>query len=128
MTGIRRYSTMKAIAGTRWDPDVRAEIMALDGGRCVGPRAGLPDSTCDLSLEIDHVRASHGMGMKSRSTVDNGVVLCGRHHRIKTEHGKLYRPLLLDWIARRSGDCGHVDVVSQCSSCRRRLDPGILTA
>jgi hypothetical protein len=37
-------------------------------------------------VDIDHVRASHGTGMKSRSTADNGVQLCRfGHHPIKTE-------------------------------------------
>ena len=125
---IRRYAPIRPSLGTRWPPEVRAEIMARDKGRCIGPLAGLPDSTCHGSIEIDHVRASHGMGMKSRSTADNGVVLCGNHHRIKTAEGKHCRPLLLAYLERVNGDCSHVDVVSQCESCRRRLDPGIVDA
>ena len=55
------------------------------------------------SLESDHVRASHGTGMKSRSSEDNGVLLCGPCHRWKTEHGKEARPLLLAYLARFYG-------------------------
>lgn len=123
MSGLRRYAPMKPSRGTTWPPDVKAEILRLDGYRCVAFRAGLPDSTCDTFLEVDHVRASHGIGMKSRSTVDNGVTLCGRHHRYKTSNGRAARPLLLDWIAKRSGDCTHVEPVHGCGSCRRHADP-----
>jgi len=38
------------------------------------------------------------MGMKSPSTEDNLVVLCGAHHRWKTENGREARPLLLAYL------------------------------
>jgi hypothetical protein len=118
---MRRYSPIKPSRGTTWPPEVRAEVMALDGGRCVAIRAGFGGLTpCDRYLEIDHVRASGGMGMKSRSTADNGVVLCGAHHRIKTAEGKRIRPFLLAYIERRSADCGHVDPNPFCDECIAR--------
>jgi len=56
---------------------------------------------CDAMVGKDHVRASHGIGMKSRSTADNGVLLCGRHHRVKTEDGRTWRPLLVGYLSLR---------------------------
>lgn len=121
---LRRYAPMKASSGTTWPPDVRAEIGRLDGHRCVCARAGFPlevIARCGGSLEIDHVRASGGIQMKSRSTVDNGATLSSFCHRWKTEHGKEARPLLLDWIVRREFDCGHVDPHWDCENCWARV-------
>jgi hypothetical protein len=95
---MRRYSPMKPSRGTRWPAEVRGVIEDRDGsGICVGRAVGFPVE-CAGSLDLDHVRASHGMGMKSRSTVDNGVHLCGACHRWKTEHGREARPLLLAYL------------------------------
>lgn len=93
---LRRYSAMKKSAGTTWPRDVEATIRARDGG-CVAARIGM-EGPCWGERSIDHVRASHAMGMKSRSTVDNGAVLCAVHHKVKTENGKVWRPKLIDWI------------------------------
>lgn len=115
---------MKPSRGTTWPPEVRAEVERLDSYRCVCARAGFPPDViarCSgIDVQLDHVRASHGTGMKSPSTVANGTLLSSHCHRWKTEHGKEARPLLLDWIARRSADCGHVDPVFACSSCQSR--------
>lgn len=123
---LRRYSALKPSRGTVWPPEVRAEVERLDGGRCVCERAGFPTevvAACTGDLQLDHVRASHGIGMKSRSTVDNAVLLSATAHRWKTNHGREARPLLLDWIDRRTGGCVHVDPVFGCVSCARRSDP-----
>lgn len=97
---MRRYGSIRPSRGTTWSAEVRAAIHARDRG-CVASRAGFPGHTaCTGSLEIDHVRASGAMGMKSRSTEDNGVVLCGSAHRWKTEHGREARPLLLAYLER----------------------------
>ena len=128
---LRRYAPIRPSLGTRWPPEVRAEITRLDGGRCVCERAGFPPEVvarCGGSLETDHVRASGAVGMKSRSTVDNGATLSAECHRWKGLNGRIARPLLLDWIDRRSGSCTHVDPVWGCSSCRVRMDPGIVDA
>ena len=93
---LRRYGPLRCSRGTTWPPDVRQAIVARDRG-CVGLRAGLP-GFCLGPLGLDHVRASGGIGMKSRSTADNGVQLCGSHHRWKTEHGREARPLLLAYL------------------------------
>lgn len=116
---------MKPSRGTVWLAGLRAEIDRLDGGRCVCARANFPAEViarCGGQIEHDHVRAG-GTGMKSSSTVDNGVLLSAWCHRWKTEHGRDARPLLLDWIARRSTDCGHVEPVHGCALCMRRGDP-----
>ena len=100
---MRRYTPIKASRGTTWPLAVQVQIRHRDGV-CVGPRIGMPGE-CFGFLEIDHVRASGGMGMKSRSTVDNGTLLCSTHHRIKTEHGREWRPRLIEWIeSKEDGD------------------------
>lgn len=55
---------------------------------------------CDGPLDVDHVRASGGLGMKSETHRRNMVVLCRHHHRAKTEYGKTWRPLLLAYLDR----------------------------
>ena len=62
-----------------------------------GPRVM---SACDGERSFDHVRASGGLGMKSPTHRSNGVILCLHHHRCKTEYGRVWRPLLLDYIER----------------------------
>jgi 5-methylcytosine-specific restriction endonuclease McrA len=79
-------------------PEVYAAVRQRDGG-CVGPRVGLV-GRCGGPIEVDHVRASGGLGMRSRSTLDNLVSLCQTHHRYKTEHGREVRPILLAYIER----------------------------
>jgi hypothetical protein len=87
---------------------------------CVGFLVGMP-GPCFGALEIDHVRASGAVGMKSRSTVDNGVLVCSSHHREKTENGRQWRPVLLDYIERAENPHDrHVDPVWSCSQCAAR--------
>lgn len=95
---MRRYAPMKASRGTVISSQIREQVMARDFG-CVGPRVGM-GMDCAGSLELDHVRASHGIGMKSPTDAANLVVLCGAHHRLKTEHGKEWRPVLLAYLER----------------------------
>lgn len=93
---LRRYSPLKASVGTRIPDDVRAFVMKRDL-ICVGAVVGMPGE-CFGQLETDHVRASGGLGLKSRSTADNLVRLCSNHHRLKTADGRVWRPILLDYI------------------------------
>lgn len=95
---LRRYSPMKQSAGTKIPAGIREWVRARDGGMCIGPRIGMPGD-CFGSIELDHVRASHGMGMKSESTPGNLVVLCGEHHRLRTENGREWRLVLLMYLA-----------------------------
>jgi hypothetical protein len=74
---------------------MRAYILRRDGG-CVGRDY----SACEGPIEIDHVRASGGLGLRSPSEAWNLVSLCRWHHKSKTEYGKVWRPLLLAYLAR----------------------------
>ena len=87
---------MKPSRGTVIPGDVRVDVLIRDSG-CVGLRLGWPGPHTS-ALELDHVRASGGIGMKSRSTADNLVSLCGACHRWKTDHGREARPLLLAYL------------------------------
>ena len=79
-------------------------VRARDGGcvaaRARGTRGGL---YCEGPLDVDHVRASGGLGMKSPTHRTNMVVLCRHHHRAKTEYGKVWRPLLIQYLERVEG-------------------------
>jgi hypothetical protein len=99
----RRYPLRRRRpAAYRWiDPvpsAVRALVWARDGG-CVFTRLGIPHD-CFGRPEIDHVRASGGLGLRSPSTSDNLVLLCPSAHFEKTLHGRRWRPVLLAWIER----------------------------
>jgi hypothetical protein len=94
---VRRYAPLRQSIGTVIPLAVRREVLARDAG-CVGPAVGM-DLHCAGGIELDHVEASHGMGMKSRTTADNLVSLCGLHHRIRTESGRIWRPKLLAYLA-----------------------------
>ena len=77
-------------------PELHRAVHQRDRG-CIGPRVGMP-GPCEWHLELDHVRASGGLGLRSRSTADNLVVLCRDHHRLKTEAGRTWRPPLLAYL------------------------------
>lgn len=96
---LRRYAPLKAGRGTVIPPELRLEVLARDNG-CVGPRVGMPGD-CRGALELDHVRASHGMGMKSPTEASNLAVLCGFHHQLRTLEGRKWRPVLLAYLANR---------------------------
>jgi 5-methylcytosine-specific restriction endonuclease McrA len=83
-------------------PGVRALVRARDRS-CVFTRLGIPHD-CFGQLELDHVRASGGLGLRSRSAPDNLVLLCPVAHRIKTLQGRRWRPVLLAWIERAARD------------------------
>lgn len=92
---LRRYAPMKQSRGTVIPGELRVQVLSRDGG-CVG--AGRLPGSCAGSLELDHVRASHAVGMKSRTDADNLVSLCGSHHRWKTSFGREARPILLTYL------------------------------
>lgn len=115
---LRRYAPIAPSKGTVIPPTMRIEVLERDRG-CVGPRVGMPGD-CAGTLEIDHVRASHGMGMKSATEPANLVTLCGSHHRLRTEHGRTWRPLLLDYLATvEDPHDRHVDPAPGCDACYR---------
>lgn len=90
---------MRSSPGTVIPLGIRKNVHRRDQG-CVADRAKFPPHVCDRFIEQDHVRASHGMGMKSRSSEDNLVELCGAAHRWKTENGRIARPKLLAYLER----------------------------
>lgn len=98
---IRRYAPIKPSRGTVIPQSLRSQVRAADKG-CVGPRVGMPGD-CFGGLEIDHVRASGGIGMKSPTEFGNCVLLCSTHHRVKTNSGKTWRPVLVEYIEHRDG-------------------------
>jgi 5-methylcytosine-specific restriction endonuclease McrA len=81
---------------------VRTHVRQRDRG-CVFANLGIPHD-CFGQLELDHVRASGGLGLRSRSTPDNLVLLCPAAHRAKTLAGRRWRPVLLAWIAAAERD------------------------
>jgi len=82
--------------------EVRAYVRDRDGG-CVFARLAIPHA-CFGQLELDHVRSSGGLGLRSPSTPDNLVVLCPTAHFVKTLNGRRWRPVLLEWIERAERD------------------------
>ena len=75
---MRRYAPIAASRGTVIPASLRLRVLTRDNG-CVG--FGRFPVECAGGLELDHVRASGGMGMKSRTAEDNLVALCGACHR-----------------------------------------------
>lgn len=118
---LRRYAPMKPSAGTQIPTAIRIAVRARDR-YCVCDRAGFPKavlSQCRASYtepELDHVRASGGMGMKSETSERNLVLLSGWCHRWKTEHGREARMLLLAYLERVT-EHTHVDPVPGCNDC-----------
>ena len=97
-----RRTPLRPSAGTVWPREEAQAIHARDLD-CVGPRVGMP-GVCDGPPEKDHVRASHGVSMKSESTRFNGVLLCAFvHHPMKTREGRTWRPVLLAYLTEHYG-------------------------
>lgn len=130
---MRRRSSLKASSGTVWPVEVREHVRVHQAG-CIGPIAGMPGH-CDGETQLDHVRASHAVGMKSKSIATNAARVCNWHHDMKTRQGKLWRPRLLsimralirncdrceqEWAREYGLDCGHVEPVHGCPDCRAR--------
>jgi 5-methylcytosine-specific restriction endonuclease McrA len=104
---LRRYPAPRQRGTSHPDPvpaAVRAHVRERDRG-CVFSHLGIPH-LCLGALELDHVRASGGLGLRSRSTPDNLVLLCPWAHRVKTLAGRRWRPVLLAWIEQTERDEG----------------------
>ena len=93
---LRRRQPIKPSRGTEIPAAIRLAVHLRDSG-CVGQRLGW-DGPHTSALELDHVRSSGGMGMKSRSTEDNLVALCAECHYFKTNHGRIARPELVAYL------------------------------
>jgi len=117
---LRRYAPLSPSAGTTIPLSLRHAVIERDRG-CVCIPAGFPaevQARCPgWPVELDHVRASHGIGMKSETTLGNLVALSAWCHRWKTLNGKTARPLLLAYLERVSTDHTHVDPVPGCLEC-----------
>lgn len=99
---MRRYGPMRQSIGTVIPLAERRKVNARDQG-CIGPLVGMA-LPCRGGVELDHVRASGGIGMKSPSEASNLVSLCGRHHRIKTEYGRVWRPKFIAYLLEGIGE------------------------
>lgn len=105
---LRRYAPIAKSRGTTWAPEVRRHV-ANHQPWCCGPMAEMPGE-CAGASELDHVRASGGISMKSLSIATNAAQMCSVHHRLKTNAGKTWRPRLLTVIAA---------LASECTACQR---------
>lgn len=105
-TPLTRKRPMRKSRGTQWPTAVREHVREHQGWGCIGPLAGMPEACIGPRVELDHVRASHGVGMKSPSVATNAARLCAAvHHPMKTNDGERWRPELLKVIARLHGAC-----------------------
>lgn len=101
-------------------PELRDEVLALDGYRCVARlialRAGEPIDACRnkwnavviesgryprLALTLDHVKDEPMMGKRAPSDVRHLVSLCWHHHLNGWATG--HRPALRIYLANRAG-------------------------
>lgn len=78
---------------------MRAYLRQRDKG-CVAAHVMRVYDQCVGPIQVDHVRASGGLGMKSPMERGNLVQLCAWHHKAKTEYGRVWRPLLLAYLER----------------------------
>jgi hypothetical protein len=74
--------------------------------RCVGPLVGMPGlcgsqfgPQAQPTMELDHVNGS-GLGKRGPSIPENLVLLCGLHHRMKTEQSRVWRPRLNEYLSK----------------------------
>ncbi len=93
---LRRRTPLLTSKGTLIPLGIRTAVNQRDP-LCVGRVIGLPGE-CIGGLEMDHVRASGAIGMKSASIPANLVRLCAGHHEYKTNHGREVRPRLIAYI------------------------------
>lgn len=81
-----------------WPAGLYDYIIERDGG-CVAHRLGLSDRDCYGRVQVDHVRHSGGVAMKSPTEAWNLVSLCGQHHYDKTTHqGGDWREVLVEYL------------------------------
>lgn len=93
---LRRRAPMKPSRGTEIPAALRLAVHLRDNG-CVGQRLGW-DGPHTSRLELDHVRSSGGLGMKSPTTENNLVALCANCHFFKTNNGRIARPELVAYL------------------------------
>jgi hypothetical protein len=88
-------------------PELRYAVMKRDH-ICVGAKIGMGEacgsqfgSGSNIVWELDHVDNA-GLGRRGPSTMDNLVLICGYHHRVKTESSKTWRPKLREYLDAKS--------------------------
>lgn len=81
------------------------EALDLRDGGCVAPRLGLSTAPCGSQFgpgsyfarpEVEHIDTG-GLGKRGPSTMENLVLLCGYHHRLKTESARSWRHVLREY-------------------------------
>ena len=86
-------------------PELFEALVARDGG-CIAWRLGFATECGSqfgpgrVVIEVDHVRTG-GMGRRGPSTLANTVLLCGLHHRVKTDNARLWRAAIDDYMRER---------------------------
>jgi hypothetical protein len=82
---------------------VYAAVMLRDQS-CVGPRVGMEEECGSqwgpgrpVVIEMDHVNSA-GFGKRGPSIEENLVVLCGYHHRVKTEASRRWRAAINEYL------------------------------
>lgn len=87
---------------------LRLDLLKRDKG-CVGPSVGMTGECGSqfgpgkITLEVDHVSTS-GLGKRGPSSRANCVILCGLHHRVKTESSKKWRAALREYLIGVEGE------------------------
>ena len=105
-----RRTSLRPSRGTVWPPDVREHVKSHQPP-CIGELTDPPmPGICWPPSELDHFRASGGIGVESLSIATNAARLCHAHHEVKTHDARTWRPRLLTVIAR---------LHSECASCQR---------
>lgn len=80
-------------------PEMYAHIRERDDYGCLGPSVGMP-GPCDGWVELDHI-LNGGLSYRGKSVNTNLASLCTVHHAMKGADGNRWRPLLVDFVARR---------------------------
>lgn len=98
-------------------PELREEVFAMDGQRCVARRIDPTVSICrnrwgapiissgkqpKSALTLDHVKDQPMMGKRAPSDARHLVTLCWEHH-INTGWATSHRPELREYLANRHG-------------------------
>ena len=84
-------------------PEVAEAVFRRDR-TCAGPKVGMPGACGNqwgsgkaIHLELDHVNSA-GFGKRGPSIEENLVVICGYHHRIKTEASRQWRAAINEYL------------------------------
>lgn len=108
---LRRRTPLRATRRAQpedFSAETRRRARERDRG-CLGPRVGMPEP-CLGEIQLDHIRASGALSVKSRNSLDNAASLCVSHHDRKGREGRTWRPRLIDLVNELMGSHeSHVD-------------------